>query len=293
MKLHLHRAKVDGALFQAFTRDKAGKALSKRVSVHSNGKKVVFKRSDWKYVNPISIDFGSHNKGIQGIRSEIQFKRVAIAKINYFPHAIYVFDLQFDAMNARIYSLDEDLARFKEKHKDIALSPKGEFLGYDELKYVDKIENRFYFDLEEIGIDLHLLLDQGFDVSKVSDVDEMEHLRRFIQRRLREDIPLKVEHLGIHVSDISVHSIELAKQKEAETTNQQSQPQPITIENKPVFNVNSSPKPVQKQGRKFGASLVGLVGSVFTILAYFEFDLAAMQAAWAELVEKVGLISAP
>jgi len=296
MKLHLHRAKVDEVLFQAFTRDKAGKTLSKRVSFQSDGKQTVFKRSDWTYVKPVSMDFGSHNEDIQEIRSEIQSKGVAIAEITYFPHVIFVFDLQFDSMNARVYSLDEDLARFKEKHKDMALSPMGEFLGYDELKYVDKIENRFYFDLEEMGINLHLLLDQGFDVSKVSDVDEMEHRRRFIQRRLREDIPEKVEHLGLHVSDISIHSIEPAKQKETEPTVQPAQPQAITIENKPVINVNSPAEPVQKQRPKFGATLIvliGLVGSVFTILAYFEFDLLAVQAAWDEISERVGWVGEP
>jgi hypothetical protein len=281
MKIHLHRAAVAGRLFQAYTRDKAGKALSNRVSFRQDGEEIVFKRSDWRYTKSTSIDLGSHFEGGQMIKSQMEQKGAAIAEITVFPNAIHVFDLQFDTANARLYSLDRDLVRFKARHKDLELSPMGEFLGFDEVKFVDTIKNRYYFDLEGIGIDLNQLLDAGFFIVKTMDVDPLEHQRRFIQRSLRKDFPAKVAHLGIHVEDITIRQITYNKDvPPSPEVNPVTMPE-INIHNNPVITIGTVTDYSSREKFRLGAwaiGFIGLVSAILTILAYFEFDLDRVNA---------------
>ncbi len=281
MKLHIHRANIGDTIWQAYTRDKAGKALTKNITVATHDNQCAFKRSDWKYIEPISIDFSSPREDIKLLRSEIKEKGVSIAEVRKFPHDVYVYDLQFDNLDARIYSLDEDLSRFKSRQAEIELSPLGEFLGYDEIKFVDKISNRYYFELQRMEIDLDNLVENGFCFAVVLEVDDLERKRRFLQRQLRRKLPEKVKDMGIVVDDVTIHSLryEEKTKENAETPSEIITKEPprdmITIENNPIINVNTNSiaKNESKNSKKYLIAIIGFIASTLSIMAYFEFNV--------------------
>ena len=281
MKLHQFHANVGDDNFRAFTRDKAGKALNKQLSLEKgegDKKKLAqFKRSDWKYKGAMNIDFGSHAEDIQILKRDIKEIGVSFATITPFAHTIYVFDVPFDREDVRVYSLDENLERFSTLQEGFELSPKGMFMGHGEPKLVGTISGKYFDELQSIGIDMSHLVEVGFSLKQVMPVDEMEAARRFMERQLRQDLPKKVESLGIEIDEIRVLAVEPARSSPAKDNSNEmakddeERKHHINIENNPNININMNNSNTQdNKSEKRGffwtmCTIIGLIAGIITI----------------------------
>lgn len=158
-------------------------------------------------------------------------------------------------------------------------------MGYDELEFVDTLEKKFYFEIEEIGINLKRILDDGFFIVKVNDIDELEGRRRFIQRQLRKYLPDKVTHLGIRVENISVGSVEYQRKEDTKILQETSGDSPIKTDKNAINTEASNLRNPTKEKRYISNIIIntGLIASILTILAYFKFDIEWMRLAIAWL----------
>lgn len=283
MKLHVFETEKAGQLFQAFTRDRSGKVLKNNmIEISKGGHKIRFRRHDWSYRRVVHFNFGDNSsEENQRIKRELFSKGVSVARVNHFPYIVYVYDAKYDSFDARIYSLDEGLDRFKHMNQNLELSPHGDFLGYDDLKYVGKLEARYYFELEKIGLNLEILTSNGFYIASTREVEEMEAKRRFLQRSLRRKVPQTAKELGIYITDLRV---DLSPAAGPDTSTS-----PISVERSRsesrVGTAYALTEPGESAARHRsllrGATLgfVGLAGflaSVATVLLYFQIPAATL-----------------
>lgn len=213
MKLHIHKAYRDGQRFHAYTRDKAGKLLKNYVYFGDGDEKTVFSGSDWSYFRSAIIDHSDLMPFEQKIKESIVATGVGLARLSKFPQTIFVFDCQYDHADARIYSLDEKLTDFHDFQNAIAMSPKGDLMGCDEIEQVGAICDKYYFEIEDLGIDLRQLARQGFSVVFTHSVNAPEeYQRRRLQRVLRERFPRKFEKkFGIKFDQIRVNKFSVSE----------------------------------------------------------------------------------
>lgn len=280
MKLHLHRTNGAEKVYEAYTRDKAGTALNKKVIINKDGETRSFYKSDWKYIRANSIDIGEPGTHGHEIKTAINLRGFSISEIKYFPHKIFVFDIDFDQIDTRVYSLDEDLNRFRRQVGDLVLSPEGRYLGFDKVKFVDTIRDRFYFEILSLGIDLQQIVERGFVLTKVLEVGVIEQKRRYIQRGFREAIPeinkQLVKEFGVEITEFKLDSlVEVPKPSEDVANFAQVKTEKVSEKNTLPNPASISPPPKAVRHKFtwikiFYALLVLIAATIIPILQYFE-----------------------
>jgi hypothetical protein len=207
MKIHVYSAKKANKLFYALTRDKSGKALTNLISLPGKDD-AIFNKGDWRYREVISLDFGDQSGVIQTIKNDLNKNNVCVIEVKKFPHKIYVYDIKYDILDARLYSLDEDLSRFHHHQNTMELSPMGDFLGYGSLSFIGTLDNHHAFDLMRMGIGISDLVSNGFFVSiSDNDIHQNEVLRRRLERKIRKDLLKKAGALGINVISFRINEL--------------------------------------------------------------------------------------
>ena len=226
------------------------------------------------------------------IKNDLNKNNVCVIEVKKFPHKIYVYDIKYDILDARLYSLDEDLSRFHHHQNTMELSPMGDFLGYGSLSFIGTLDNHHAFDLMRMGIGISDLVSNGFFVSiSDNDIHQNEVLRRRLERKIREDLLKKAGALGIDVISFRINELSVKenddkvlsktehREGEIKLRNGQTEGN-LHIENKPAFiitvpTIHGHVKQIGITRRFFilAVFIIGLVASVVTIFFYFGFDL--------------------
>ncbi len=211
MKLYRFRGDTGGKSFMAMTRDKAGKALKRQISVTIDNdigqpEKFNLEGVKWMYIGPFSSVLTPK------IQQQLQRDGIFIGVLQ-ISGPVYVFDVNFDWANTRIYIFDEDLGRFKQSFKNFELTPQGQHQGYYELEYAGKIENKYNYQLEAMGIDVNELTTHGFSIQVTSETNKNENLRRFIERNVRKKLPALAAEKGIIIEGFHIDTITPKKEE--------------------------------------------------------------------------------
>jgi hypothetical protein len=206
MKLHVHQSYRNGQRYHAYTRDKSGKFL--RFAKLFEGDEVLFIKRDWKYFRPFHFDVSDQDSQGYKIYQVILENGACIATINKYPRTVFVFDVKFDQSNARLYSVDEDLDSFHTIFNDLKLSPKGDLIGYDDIVYKGSLVDKYYFELQDLGVDLDQIDKTNFSIVwSEHPVEEIEYKRRYLQRKMREEMPKLVKKYGLEMTDLTIDSL--------------------------------------------------------------------------------------
>ena len=270
--------------------------LENKISFSVNSESISFSRTDWRYVEGISINLSTPTEYVQTIREKLKAENVCVFELKKFPQTIYVFDIEYDDHDARVYSLDEDLRRFKAFQRDIEISPKGDLFGYDNPKFVDKIEDRYYYEIERLGVDLKSLVGLGFHIAKKFSVSEDETKRRFLQRTLRKELPKELDGTGLEVEDVKIDALKFTKKTDVTressvVTDSENGGDETTVSEDPGAFANSGTNTgFFKKVWGFVSSLTGFFVTLLVTLAAVIGILEYLNISYSDLIEQVGSI---
>jgi hypothetical protein len=235
MKLHAFETVVDESRFRAFTRDKRRRSLQKPIVANQGG--IEIEPSEWVYHGIVSTT-GIDNSYIRELHSTIRQNGFAVVRMPPLHTEFYVFDLELDLANLRIYSSDQNLKEFKKYRHRMELSSKGQIYEGGQEKYVGKVEIENQHVAKQMGIDDFDDLQRiGFWVVVVSTTNKEENMRRYLNRKLWEEAPKWDKELGIVTSNINVLSVEIKDAKNNEKPKPESPVTGSSAQN--IYNNNS------------------------------------------------------
>ncbi|MFH0908380.1 MAG: hypothetical protein V1929_06435 [bacterium] len=140
---------------------------------------------------------------VEQIIQHVKTVGLAVTSMPEIPTVFYVFDVQFDSGDARVYSSDPKLAEFKKARKQLELGVNGDtFLGEEPvLKGEVEIDSKAV--AMRMGVDYGSLLARGFWLTIVREITAKEHMERSVLRKVRE----KIMPYGMLVTDLQIGSI--------------------------------------------------------------------------------------
>lgn len=235
MKLHAFETVVGESRFRAFTRDKRRRSLQKPIVDNQGGIKI--EPSDWVYHGIVSTT-GIDNSHVRELHSTIRQNGFAVVTMLPLHTEFYVFDLELDWANIRIYSSDQNLKEFKKYRHRMKLSSKGQIYEGGQEKYIGKVEIENQRMAKQMGIDDFDDLQRiGFSVVVVSTTSKEQNMRRYLNRKLWEKAPEWEKELGIVISKLNVLSLEVKDPKNNEKPKPGS---PITGRSAQNIYINNS-----------------------------------------------------
>lgn len=210
MKLHAWDTTVNDKTIRALTRDRAGVRLKKQVIVHAEN--AIVQYNQWKYAGIVSttnvpIDDVDY---IRRLHATIRRQGIAVVRMPELHRKFFVFDVQLDVADLRVYSADKELTRFKEIRKQMELGVQGDqWLGEGE-KLVGEVEITSEADAKRMGIDdFHTLQWGGLWISVVRVSEREETFRRRMERELPKKLSEVTDRLGIKLISLRVDEVKI------------------------------------------------------------------------------------
>ncbi len=208
MKLHIFEVSVNGKRLRGFTRDRAGVSL--KVPMHMEG--VPISPYKWKYNKVVRIAKGQALI-VDKIHESVALRGFAITELPPLPTKFFVFEMELDAVQIRIYSEDRNLAAFKKWQTQATLSTKGEYFLGEKEEFLGEVEIRSQEDAKRMGIDDYDgLLQRGFYVAVMRVATGKEFLEKSLLRHLNKEAQKRHWGVIVHSLRIDLKKVEAAKQ---------------------------------------------------------------------------------
>lgn len=272
MKLHTFDAEIEGKRFRAFTRDKARRALCGLVNLSDIG--VQIDQDDWNYVGTKTTPSVA-NQHIRNIKKEVKKNGFAIVGMPSICKHFFVFDIELDIADLRVYSNDKNLSDFNKFRRSLELSPQGSRFEGKEAIFVGELDIPDPVAANNLGLDYERLQTEGFQVVVVRFNSDIESVRRSFERKFRKTFPEFEKKYGVKITGFSTvirrtdnKCNQCVNVNKNNTTN--SQNIDIKIENKNIVSsVNGGDSSQKSILDSWIVKLVGFVAAVVSLWIFF------------------------
>lgn len=195
MKLHAFDIIIKGKRFRCLVRDRS---IIQRKNVELESGVVVGAR-DWKYHGPIDVT-ARQSPLVAQIIERVKAVGLVVTSMPDIPTVFYVFDVEFNLGDARVYSNDPELVEYQKAIKQMQLGVDGEKWGGEEPVLKGQVEIDSKVAAMRMGVDYDRLLARGFWVAVLREITVKQQMERSILHKVRE----KVRPWGVLVTDLQI-----------------------------------------------------------------------------------------
>lgn len=262
MRVHIFDAIVGEHHYRGLAFNKKGEKLKQTMTLPSSN--ITLEPSAWEYFGETVIhDDGTPKMG--KLVSELKSRGFVVSELPKPATHFFVFDLEMDAGQFRLYSADRDLKRFHEFRKALELGVDGDRWQGEAEQYLDEIDIPSKERAKALGIEDYAgLLARGFHISLVRANSGLE----FIEKRVVRDMNKKTAEMGIEVKSVRIQLEKADKRAARDTLPAGEKEKPMSGETPPRKSHIEAGTPIILA--ILGAiTLMGLISIIAGLILYY------------------------